>query len=116
MAPRSLCSLEHLERVRPLVADEAGDAPEHAQRLDGAGGFGLAHIGRFPTELIENPAHDFLRRVVVATDEHRWFPAFEFRIDHAGVADGIEGLDEPRVCELLLEALHERLVEIGEES
>src|ERR1051325_6601921 len=46
--------LEELERVRPLVAQEAWNAPEHAQRLDCPRGLDLAHVGGFPPELIQD--------------------------------------------------------------
>ena len=62
--------MQDFERMRPLIAQETGDAPEHAQRLDGAGGFSLAHVGRFPTELVEDAAHFLFRCLVVAANEH----------------------------------------------
>src|SRR3989344_2891716 len=102
--------------MRPLVAEEAGDAPEHAQRLDRAGCFGFAHVGCFPAELIENTAHRRLRRLVVPADEHGWLAALVLRVDHARIADGIEGFDEAYGGKLPLQALHEGLVERGEES
>jgi 1-phosphofructokinase family hexose kinase len=36
-SPAGASSPEQLERVHPVVPEEPGDAPEHAQRLDGAG-------------------------------------------------------------------------------
>ena len=45
----------------PIVAQKAGNAPKHAQRFDGASGFGFAHVGDLPAELIEIP-----RTVVLA--------------------------------------------------
>src|SRR5688572_1705379 len=91
-----------LERVPPFVPQETGNAPEHAQGLDGASRFRLAHVCRFPPELIEDPAHDLLRRFVIAADEHRRPAARELRIHHARVSDGIECLDEVGRFELFL--------------
>jgi hypothetical protein len=45
---------KQLERVNPVVAEESRDAPEHTERLDGAGRLGLSHIRRLPTELIQD--------------------------------------------------------------
>jgi hypothetical protein len=52
-ASQSPRSLEHLECVRPLVADEARDTPEHAERLDRARGFYASHVLGLPAELVE---------------------------------------------------------------
>ena len=51
-----IVSLQHLERMRPVVAREARNAPEHAERFDGARGFGFAHVQRFPAEALKNLA------------------------------------------------------------
>lgn len=45
---------EELEGVGPLILAEAGDAPEHAERFDGAGGFYASHVGGLPAELVED--------------------------------------------------------------
>ena len=98
----------------PFVFCKAENAPKHAQRLDGAGGFSLAHVGRLPAELIVDLANYRLGLVVVAANEHGRLAAFVFRIDHPGIADGVVCLDEMRVGEGGLQALHQRLVEAGE--
>src|SRR5437016_12943123 len=72
---------KQLERVPPIVAQEARDAPEHAQRLNGAGGLGFAHVQRLPAELIENVAHRLLCRVVVAAHAHRRLSVLELWVD-----------------------------------
>ena len=59
-------------------------------------------------------AHDRLGLVVVAANEHGGFAALELRIDHHGVADRAERLDEVRVGEGVLQALHQGLIEVGE--
>src|SRR6266699_2037628 len=92
-APGRSTLAQHLEGVRPIVAQEAGDAPEDAQRLDGAGRLGLPHVGGFPAELLEEAGHRLLRTVVVAADEHGRPAALEVRVDHAGAAHGVERLD-----------------------
>src|SRR3989442_1590670 len=53
-------SPQQLKSVRPLVARETRNAPEHAQRLDRARRLGFAHVGRLPAELHDNVADDFL--------------------------------------------------------
>jgi hypothetical protein len=40
--------------VGPVVFAEARDAPQHAERFDGTGGYGAAHVGGFPAELVED--------------------------------------------------------------
>src|SRR5215510_6689163 len=55
---------QKLERVSPLATNEPRDTPEHAQRFDRPGGLSLSHVGRVPTELVENSAHDLLRGLV----------------------------------------------------
>src|SRR5271167_36032 len=87
---------QQFERVRPVIAKKARDAPEHAQGFDGARSRYAAHICRFPTELILNLAHGLLGCFMIAADEHGWLAALELRIHHAGVADRIEGLHEVR--------------------
>src|SRR5574341_66194 len=100
--------------MNPIVSEEAGDAPEHAQWLDCTRRLGLAHVCRFPAELIEDSAHDFLRSIVVAADEHRRLATLELRIHHARTADGIEGFDEVYIGKLTLQPLHQGFVEIRE--
>src|SRR5262245_54357334 len=98
---------QELERVVPVVAQEARDAPEHAEGLDGTGSFGLAHVRGLPAELIENDGDGLFRRLVVAADEHRRPATREVRVHHEGIADGVEGLDEARVGKLALQALQQ---------
>ena len=69
-----LLGVQHLERVRPLVVEKAGDAPEDAKRLDRARRKGAAQIERFPTELIEDARHELLGGGGVAADEHGGAP------------------------------------------
>src|SRR5437667_12611039 len=104
-------SVEQLERVDPVLTQEARDAPEHAQWLDRTGCLDRAHIGRLPAELIENAAHGFLRRQVIAADEHGGLAALEPGIDHAGVAYGVERFDEAHAFEFTLKPLHQRFIE-----
>jgi hypothetical protein len=105
---------QQLKRVDPVVLQEAGDAPEHAERFDRARGPGRAHVRRFPAELIQNHRHGFFRRVIVAANKHRGFPARKLRVHHAGTANGIERLHKPDSDKLALQLLHRRLVEVRE--
>ena len=91
----------------PLVVEEAGDAPEDAQRFNGAGGDGATHVGCFPAEGIEDGSDGLLGGVVVSADEHGGLDAVEVGVDHGGGADGVEGFDEVGVGELVLQLLHE---------
>src|SRR6185369_12246596 len=108
-------SPEQLESMGPLIAQKTGDAPQHAQRLDGAGALDLAHIGRLPAELVEQAADRLLGRLVVPADEHGRLAAGELWVDHACVAYRVERLDQTRVPKLALQLLHQGFVEIGEE-
>jgi hypothetical protein len=108
-------SRQKLERVNPIVAKKAWDTPQHAKRFDGARRFGLAHVCCLPAELIENPTHGRLRRFVVTADKHGWLPTLELRVHHAGITYRTECLDKVSVGESLLQALHQRLIKIGEE-
>src|SRR6516165_2364188 len=92
--PSASVLAQQLERMGPIIAQEAGNEPEHAERLDSAGGLGFAHVGRLPAELVEDAAHRLLCRVVVAADEHSRFALLEAWVDHERAADGIERLDE----------------------
>ena len=80
--------------MNPIVAKEAGDTPEHTERLNRAGGLSLTHIDRFPTKLSKDSGDGLLRRIVVTAYEHRWLTALELWIHHARVADRIESLDK----------------------
>ena len=42
-----------MKGVRPAVLAEPWNAPEDAQRLDRAGGFRGAHVGRLPPEVLQ---------------------------------------------------------------
>ncbi len=57
--------------MSPVIPEEARNAPQHAEWLNGAGSFDLSHVGDLPAELIEDVAHDFLRHLIIAADEHR---------------------------------------------
>src|SRR5262249_33618414 len=78
---------QQFEGVTRLVAREDRDAPEHAKRLDRAGGFGTAHVGGFPAELIDDLGDRLFCGLIVAADEHGGAPALELRIHHAPVTD-----------------------------
>src|SRR5262249_25269933 len=73
---------EQLEGMPRLIAGEDRNAPEHAQRLYRARRLDLAHIGRLPTELIEDFSHCLFCRVVITANEHRRLAPFEARVDH----------------------------------
>ena len=106
---------QKFEGVVPIVLEEAGNAPQHAERLGGARGFGFAHVGDFPAELIAERGDGPLRGVVIAADEHGGLAGRESGIDHAGGTDAvIEGFDEFCAGKFALVALHEGIVEIGE--
>src|SRR5581483_3218040 len=101
--------------MSPLIAGESWNAPEHAQRLDRPGGYSGAHVFGFPAEVSQNPGDGLLRLRIVATNEHRRPDAAVLRVDHPGVAHGVECLDEPCRRKILLQAFHEGFVEVGEE-
>src|SRR5574340_203684 len=63
---RSTRLSQQLEGVGPFLAQKAGDAPEHAQRLDRPGGLRLPHVRRVPSKLIKHAAHEFLGAFVVS--------------------------------------------------
>src|SRR5207244_865961 len=106
---------QQLESMLPFVAQKTANAPEPAERLDGASGLDFAHVRRLPAELIEDAPDNFLRTLVVAAHEHGRLAVLELRVDEERVTDGIERLDEARAGELALQALHLGIVEIGEE-
>ena len=64
--------------------------------------------------MIDDALHGRFGLIVVAANEHGRLAALQLRIDHHRIADGIERLDEVRVRESGLQALHQRLIEIGE--
>jgi transposase len=51
--------------MRPAVAQESGNAPEDAQRLDGARALNASHIRHVEPELIEDGLHIALRALMV---------------------------------------------------
>src|SRR3954447_16832455 len=73
---------QQLEGVRPLVAQEARDAPEDAEGLDGARRLGGPHVRGLPAELVEDARRVSLGAVVVAADEHRGLALLVLRLDH----------------------------------
>src|SRR2546427_2221865 len=87
---------QQLERVRPVLAQEPRDAPEDGQRLDRPRGLHLPHVRSLPAELIQDPRHGLLGRVVVAADEHGGLPALELGPYHEAGPDGVERLHEAR--------------------
>src|SRR5687768_16871587 len=74
---QSSVSPQQLERVDPVLAQEAGDAPQDAQGLDRPRCLDESHIRGLPTELVEKPGHGLLGGRVVAADEHRRFAPLE---------------------------------------
>src|SRR5208283_3594664 len=82
----SLRHAQQLEGVSPTVLRQAGDAPQHAQWLDRAGGFDGPHVGRVPPELVENPSTFGFRALVISADEHRGRSAGKLRIHHERAA------------------------------
>ncbi len=66
--------------MSPVIPEEARNAPQHAEWLNGAGSFDLSHVGDLPAELIKDVGHDFLRRLIIAADEHRRLAARELRL------------------------------------
>src|SRR6185503_3383379 len=68
---------QQLEGVGPLVAQEAGDAPEDAERLDGARGLHAAHVAGLVAELGEHLGDLALGFLAVAAEEHRRLRAAE---------------------------------------
>src|SRR5262245_22197759 len=109
-------SRQQLEGVDPVVAQEAGNAPQHAQRLNGTSRLYLPHVRSFPAELIQDPCHHCLRCLVIATNEHCGPAALELWIHHASVPNRVESFDEANASKLALKTLHQRLIEVGEKS
>src|SRR5215471_218016 len=107
--------LQQLESVKPFIPQKARYTPEHAEGFNCTGCLGLAHIGRFPAELIQYAGHRLFSGIVVAANKHSGLAALKLRIDHADAAHGVERLDEASAFELALEPLHKRLVEVGKE-
>ena len=101
--------------MRPLVPQEPGNAPQHAQRLNGPRGFGTAHVLHFPAECFQDPSHLRLGSFVVPADEHRGFRSTEVRTHHVGASHAVEGLHEVRRRIHPLELLHQAVVQGGEE-
>src|SRR5215471_8798642 len=99
--------LQQLEGVRPLIAEEAGQAPQYAERFDGPRSLGRPHVLRLPSELIEQPRYLGLGGGVVATDEHGRLDAAEVGVDHEGTADRRKDFDEARRRRFFLEAFHQ---------
>ena len=89
---------------------EAGDAPQHAQRFEGAGGHDAAAIERFPTELLRDLGDLRLGAGVVAAEKHGGHALLVARVHHPGVADAVEGLDHARLRSPLLNLLAQRFV------
>ena len=85
---------QQLESMNPIVAKEAGNTPEDAERLDRTGSLNLTHIGGLPAELVKDSGYSLLCLIVVAAYEHCRLAAFELWIHHACVADRIESLNE----------------------
>ena len=101
--------------MRPLIAKEAGYAPELTQRFDGPRRFRLSHVLRFPAKRREDIRHRSSRLFIIATDEHGRGAGGEFRFIHETAADAIESLDQPGVGKQALRPLHQRLVRAGHE-
>jgi len=101
--------------MSPVIPEEARNTPQHAEWLKGAGSFDLSHVGDLPAELIEDVAHDFLRRLIIAAYEHRRLAARELRIDHQRIAHGIESLDKARIRKLALKPFHQRVIQTSKE-
>src|SRR5580765_3975352 len=82
--------LQQFERVRPLVSKEAGDAPQHAERLNRPRRLGASHILALPAELIQDAPDLSLGGFIAAADEHGRLRAAEIRVHHERVADAGE--------------------------
>ena len=93
--------------MTPFPAQEARNAPKHAQRLDSPGSLDLSHVCRLPAKLIQNLAHDSLGSLIISANKHGGLASGELRIDHAGVANGIERFDEARIGRLPLQTFHQ---------
>jgi len=44
--------------MSPVIPEEARNASQHAEWLNGAGSFDLSHVGDLPAELIEDVARE----------------------------------------------------------
>src|SRR5690348_16879097 len=106
---------QHLKGMVPLVSQESGEAPEDAEGLDRARCGETTAIERLPAELRDDIRDLLLRAGVVPAVEHGRRPLFEPRIDHARVADAVEGLHHVSLPSFGLHSLGERFVGSGEE-
>ena len=90
---------QQLERVRrPVAAADAGNAPQHAQRLDGARGFDGAHVLGVPAKLIEQRRRHFSWRPASAPQMNIvGRPPANCGLTICAGADAVERLDETRL-------------------
>ena len=71
---------------------------------DGTGCFHFAHVHGLPAELIQNHTNGLFCCLVISADEHGRLALPEHRVHDAVIADGIEGLDEPRASKFVCNA------------
>src|SRR4029450_5074353 len=67
---RSSLPLQQLERVRPAVVEESGNAPEHGEGFDCPRPFNRSHVRDLEPELIEDRLHLAFWAAVGATGKH----------------------------------------------
>src|ERR1041385_5061944 len=103
--------VQKLVRVRPRPRPDPVHDPGHAHRLEVARAVDAADVDDAPAERVADLADDLLRVVVVAAEEHVGRAAGEVRLIEQAVADGVEGLYEPRARNLALHLLAEGVVE-----
>jgi hypothetical protein len=100
----------------PLIVEHARYAPKHTERLDGAGGFRIAHIFRFPAEAGEDARNGLSRALIITANEHGGSAAGKFRLIHKSISDAIECLYQFGRRKQPLRLFHQRMVEVGEKG
>src|SRR5579872_2476805 len=108
--PKMTLRGQEFKSVVPLVVLEPTEAPENAQRFDGAGGDDAAAIVGLPAELEDDVGHRALGLGVVAADKHGRRALLIAGIDHVRRPDAVECLDHVRVFQDGLNPLRLRFV------
>src|SRR6266567_4087592 len=101
---------QDFEGMGPLVAQKAGDAPEHAEGFDGSCCDDFSTIEWLPTELAQNLRNLRLCRWVITAEEHSRCALFIVWIHHLRISHAVECLDDMRFRKDSLNFLCQRLI------
>jgi hypothetical protein len=108
--PNTISASQHLERVIPLVPQEARYAPEHTQRFDRTGGSDASAVEGLPSQLADDFGSLAFRAGVVAAQEHGGSALLIVRVYHLGTAYAIEGFHDMAARYFGLKSFGERLI------